>query len=71
MNDLKQVMYWSGKIYFELEEQVLLGCPTPKQLLTWADPEGGQGVRISPEKSQKYRVSLQYWSGSPENHKAT
>ena len=34
-----------------------------------ADPEGGQGVRI-PEKSQKYRVSEQYWSGSPENHKA-
>ena len=27
----------------------------------------GQGVR-PPEK--KYRVSLQYWSGSPENHKA-
>ena len=24
-----------------------------------------------PEKSQKYRVSQQYWSGSPENHKAT
>ena len=27
----------------------------------WADPEGGP-----PEKSQKYRVSLQYWYGSPE-----
>ena len=30
----------------------------------------GQGVRTSPpprpEKLQKYRVSLQYWSGSPE-----
>ena len=36
-----------------------------------ADPEEGQGVRNPPEKSQKYRVSYQYWSGSPENHKAT
>ena len=27
---------------------------------------GGQGVRIPPEKSQKYLVSLQYWSGSLE-----
>ena len=28
-----------------------------------ADPEGGgQGVRPPSEKSQKYRVSLQYWS---------
>ena len=25
----------------------------------------------SPEKSQKYRVSLQYWSGSPKQKKAT
>ena len=24
-----------------------------------------------PEKSQKYRVSLQYWCGAPEIHKAT
>ena len=41
--------------------------------MPWADPEGGQGVRTPPppEKSQKYRVSLQYWSGSPKNHKAT
>ena len=27
---------------------------------------GGQGVRIPPEKSQKYWISLQYWSGSLE-----
>ena len=40
---------------------------------TWEGPEGGGGgdrVRHSdptpPEKSEKYRVSLQYWSGSPE-----
>ena len=41
--------------------------------MPWADPEGGQEVRPPPppEKSQKYRVSLQYWSGSPKNHKAT
>ena len=34
----------------------------------WADPEGGGAVGPdhTPEKSQKYRVSLQYWSGSPE-----
>ena len=33
-----------------------------------ADPEGGgQGIRTLPEKSQKYRVSLQYWSGSPKS----
>ena len=28
--------------------------------LSWADPEGGQGVRTPPEKSQKNRVSKQY-----------
>ena len=27
---------------------------------------GDRGVQTPPEKSQKYRVSLQYWSGSPE-----
>ena len=28
---------------------------------------GGQGVQTPlPEKSQKHRISLQYWSGSPE-----
>ena len=33
---------------------------------------GGGGSRPpSPEKSQKLRVYLQYWSRSPENHKAT
>ena len=37
--------------------------------MTWADPEGGdRGSGPPPEKSQKYRVPLQYWSG---NHKAT
>ena len=41
--------------------------------LLWADLEGGQGVRTtpSPEKSQTLTVSKQYWSESPENHKAT
>ena len=40
--------------------------------MTCADPggEGGQEPPHTPEKSHKYRVSLQYWSGSPENHKA-
>ena len=32
---------------------------------------GGQPPPPPPEKSQKYRVSKQYWSGCPENHKAT
>ena len=27
---------------------------------------GGQGVQTTPEKSQKYRASLQYWSGFTE-----
>ena len=27
---------------------------------------GGQGVPTHPVKSQKYRVSQEYWSGSPE-----
>ena len=36
----------------------------------WADPEGGTGGPDPPEKSKKYRVSKQYWSGSSENHKA-
>ena len=33
-----------------------------------ADPEGGTGGPDPTEKSQKYnyRVSWQYWSGSPE-----
>ena len=31
----------------------------------------GVGGPDPPEKSQNYRVSKQYWSGSPENHKAT
>ena len=31
--------------------------------------EGGQWAL--PEKSQKCRVSLKYWSGSTENHEAT
>ena len=47
--------------------------------MPWADPEvGGQAFRTPPpppppppKKPQKYRVFLQYWSGSPENHKAT
>ena len=30
-----------------------------------ADSEGGRGSG-PPEKSPKYRVSYQYWSGSPE-----
>ena len=34
--------------------------------------KGGQGVRTPhPEKSQKYRISYQYWFESLENHKAT
>ena len=47
-------------------------CHIAKALLSepCADPEGGgggvQGVRTPPEKSQKYRVSKQYWSGSPD-----
>ena len=33
---------------------------------------GGQGAEpLTPEKSQKYRVSYQYWCGSTENPKAT
>ena len=36
------------------------------------DPEGGQGrPPPPPEKSQKYRIFLQYWTGSPEILKAT
>ena len=41
---------------------------------TWADPEGGGTGGPDPpppEKSQKYRVSLQYWSRSLKNHKDT
>ena len=39
--------------------------------MPWADPERGTGGPDPPEKSQKYRVSEQYWSGSPKNRKAT
>ena len=45
---------------------------------TMGGSRGGGGDRGSwgpdpppPEKSQKYRVSLQYWSPSPKIHKAT
>ena len=34
--------------------------------LSWADPEGGTGGLDPHEKSQKLRVSKQYWSRSPE-----
>ena len=37
---------------------------------TCADPEGAVGLNLH-EKSQSYGASKQYWSGSPENHKAT
>ena len=30
-----------------------------------ADQEGGTGGPDPPEKSQKYRVTYQYWFGSP------
>ena len=48
-----------------------LKCPSPlKEHVPSADPEGGTGgpdpPPPSPKKSQKYRVSLQYWSLSPE-----
>ena len=39
--------------------------------MPWADPERGTGGPDPPEKSQKYRISEQYWSGSPKNRKAT
>ena len=41
-----------------------------QNFFSWADPEEERGSR-PPEKSQKYRVSLQYWFGSPKNDKAT
>ena len=44
--------------------------PIKKNKFSWADPEGG-GRLDTLEKSQKYRVSSQYWSGSLKNHKAT
>ena len=41
------------------------------QMHAMGGSRGGTGGPDPPEKSQKYRVSLQYWSGSPKNHKAT
>ena len=38
---------------------------------TLADPEWRTVGRTPHEKTEKYRVSQQYWSGSPEYHKAT
>ena len=32
---------------------------------------GDRGPDPPPEKSQKYRISEQYWSGSPDNDTAT
>ena len=49
-------------------------CKHLQLIITWHARiyRGDRGVRtLPPEKSQIYRVSLSYWSGSPENHKAT
>ena len=41
-------------------------------VLSWADPEGGQGVRTPTGKSQKYRVFFSNTGPDPvENLKAT
>ena len=40
-------------------------------LKSWADREGGQGVRNSPGKSQKYRFFQQYWSRTSEKKLAS
>ena len=39
----------------------------------WIQREGGRGFGPPPplKNHKKYRVTLQYWSGSHENHKAT
>ena len=50
--------------YFKAKKEVFV---QQKMQTSWADPEEGQGSGPSPpEKSQKYRVSLHYWSGPPE-----
>ena len=48
--------------------QVLESTFSTDPWLSWADPEGGTGGPDPPsaEKSQKIRVSKQYWSRSPE-----
>ena len=59
---------------FRVQQRFKAICaPTQSdQSLTCADPEGGGwGEEIqTPKRIQKYRVSEQCWSGSPENHKA-
>ena len=49
-----------GKVLLAL----ILGCHGRIQ-------RGAGGPDPPPEKSQKFRVSKQYWSRSPENHTAT
>ena len=52
-----------------MKESLRIGLNT-KTLWLMRGSRGGTGFRTPPpEKSQKYRVSLQYWSGSAENKK--
>ena len=37
----------------------------------WADPEGGQGVRVPPEKSQKYRFFFSNTGSEPLKNQAS
>ena len=39
--------------------------------MSWADPEGGQGVRTPLKNHKNIGFPSKYWSGSPKNHKAT
>ena len=48
--------------YFKAKKEVFV---QQKMHTSYADSEEGQGPD-PPEKSQKYRVSLHFWSGSPE-----
>ena len=51
--------------------QLLLERGSYGPLCSCADPEWGGGSPDPAEKSQKYSVSQQNWSGSHENHKTT
>ena len=49
-----------------VQTHLIVPNKTVNSLISCADPEGATGGPDPPEKSQKYRVSYQYWSRYPE-----
>ena len=67
-NESSNFVLWIGTIYAYLAESIM---GSKRRNHGRIQSEGtGSPDPLPLEKSQKYWISLQYWSGSPENHKA-